>query len=1259
MPIPQNPSPNPKANHTEASVSQLLTWVDSIPDLGTDDDQSVSMSTLEDLHGIYKCLDLMERVWPTEENSIRVGPYQLEKEIGRGGMGSVWSAQQLEPIKRRLAIKLIKPGLPSDSDQVAKRFESERNALALMNHPNVSAIIDAGTTDDGQLFFAMELINGPNLISYCNKNQLNLTQRLNLFLDACSAVQHAHQHGVIHRDLKPGNILIGEVDGKPLLKVIDFGLSKIRGSAGETAFAAGPASDDAPLDQVATRLGKVVGSVRYMSPEQTTGDSRNIDNRTDIYSLGIVLFKLLTDSIPLDDDAYSENSSEEIFDTIRNKREPSPSEWLSRQSKVELDLVLKNRKAPAKLYLKQLREDLDWIVKRAIEKDRDDRYATVSEFASDLNRFLNHEPVLARPHSSRYTIGKLVSKHRGVVTAVSTAMLLLVLGIVGTTIGMLRAERNAERATALLNENEKVLARSNFSLANARWDANRALEANEFLELIPHHHRGFEWQLAKRQFCGSDMVLYGHRSPVYGVAFSRTGDRILSGSLDGSVRIWDGTTGEMQQVILLNKGSVMCACFSPDEKQIVAGTDDRNLYVVDAENGEVKIELSGHAGRIACVCYSPDGKLIVSGSLDQTVRIWDSQTGELLDTLTDFDNQVSSIAFHPDGKQMVTASGNQHTDFRAGNVKVWDVEKRNAVRRLNKQAEPFLAVAFSPDGSQILAAGGEGDTVQPSGDLKLWDAESGELINSFKGHSNWISCVTFSPDGSRIASGAWDRTVRLWDVTSGNEIKSLTGSSGSVHCISFNHDGSRLVSGGDVLMADGVRVWDTKRVEQARSLDSGRESVEGIEYFPDGSRIAAASGKFIDVWDLEKGTLIQSIESDQDTIRSLSVSPDGLWIASGGRDKTVCIWDAESGERRHVLRGHIEPLISVQFSPSGKRVVSSSGLYPRAGTIRVWNVASGEEELRIDAHPKNINGVRFSPDESIIASASEDKTIKLWNAQTGALLNTLKGHQSFVHCVEFSPDGLRIATGGGGKVKIWDVATGSLLGTLDGHTGYVTSVCFSPDGSRLASGSYDRSVRLWDADSFEELTAIRGHSQIVFSIKFSPDGRQLASSSGDGLIKLFDSEMSASPELRKLSGHTSDVTGVALSADGKRLFSGSANEQLVWDTQTGLVIPRADWSSAALSKTARSDRWMAFSKGNNIWLVDREFKNTEREMAFRRFKARPDLAWHRRRFVEMQSRNLLAAAAFHGEQLVKLEPDNVDNQNDLDMVRELMRDQAQ
>jgi serine/threonine protein kinase/tetratricopeptide (TPR) repeat protein len=353
-----------------------------------------------------------------------IGPFKLLQPIGEGGMGSVWMAQQQEPVKRLVALKLIKPGM--DSGQVLARFEAERQALALMDHPNIARVLDAGTTEAARPYFVMELVKGVPLTTYCDEQRLTPKQRLELFVPVCQAIQHAHQKGIIHRDIKPSNVLVALYDGKPVPKVIDFGIAKATGQ-------------QLTEKTLVTGLGTVVGTLEYMSPEQAELNQLDIDTRSDIYSLGVLLYELLTGSTPLEKKRLKQAALLEVLRLIREEEPPRPSTRLSESKDALPSISAQRQMEPVKL-ARLVRGELDWLVMKALEKDRNRRYETASAFAADVQRYLHDEPVLACPPSASYRLRKFVRRYKGRVLAAALIFLAVVGGVIGTTIGMVRAE---------------------------------------------------------------------------------------------------------------------------------------------------------------------------------------------------------------------------------------------------------------------------------------------------------------------------------------------------------------------------------------------------------------------------------------------------------------------------------------------------------------------------------------------------------------------------------------------------------------------------------------------------------------------------------------------------------------------------------------------------------------------------------------------------------------------------------------------------
>ncbi len=397
-----------------------------------------------------------------------IGPYKLRQRLGEGGMGEVWLAEQEQPVRRVVALKLIKEGL--SSTPVIARFEAERQALAMMDHQNIAKVFDAGTTLAGRPYFVMELVNGVPITRYCDENQLSIDQRLRLFMDVCAGVHHAHQKGIIHRDLKPANILVGQQDGRPVPKVIDFGLAKAIENTSRLT------------DQsLFTGIGQILGTLKYMSPEQASLDNLDIDTRTDIYALGVILYELLTGCTPLDETTLKGQAALKLLEMVREKEPIKPSSRLGSSSEQEISAITNKRRTDSGRLNRILAGDLDWIVMKALEKDRARRYDSASGFAADVQRYLQCEPVIARPPSLNYRMRKFVRKHRVGVASVALVALALMGGIVGTSWALSRARQAEQDANAAWEAESTQRQKAEMSQQLAEKNLAFARKGNEIL----------------------------------------------------------------------------------------------------------------------------------------------------------------------------------------------------------------------------------------------------------------------------------------------------------------------------------------------------------------------------------------------------------------------------------------------------------------------------------------------------------------------------------------------------------------------------------------------------------------------------------------------------------------------------------------------------------------------------------------------------------------------------------------------------------
>ncbi len=1073
---------------------------------------------------------------------VIAGRYALLEVLGEGGMGTVYRADQTDPVKRQVALKLIKIG--TDSRAVLARFDAERQALALMDHPNIARVYDGGTTAACQPFFVMELVRGEPITKYCDRRRLSVPARLELFVSVCQAVQHAHQKGIIHRDLKPGNVLVTEVDGRPMPKVIDFGVAK--------------ATEFKLTDQSLADTGAIVGTPAYMSPEQADPSSMDIDTRTDVYALGVILYELLAGSPPLEAKQLKRGAILEMLRMVREVDPPRPSTKVSTAEALP-SIAASRDIEPAELK-RALRGDLDWIVMKALEKDRTRRYETANGFAADILRHLSYEPVLAAPPSRAYRLRKFVRKHRGAVIAASLVLVALLAGMAGTTWGLIRADRARaaeakrvterddaltkaadrakERDVAIKTANDRAeelkhrLGVSDMVLAVAAYDNRDVQLAAERLDNVPPDQRGWEWRYLKQQTRGGLFTLYGHTGPVSSVSFSPDGTRIVTGSRDNTAKVWDARTGMSLLDLKGHTSWLSSVTFSPDGTRIVTGSLDGTAKVWDARTGTALFDLKGHTSWVTSVSISPDRTRIVTGSLDGTAKVWDARTGTAMLELRGHTNLVASASFSPDGTRIVTGSGDN-------TAKVWDARTGTALLELKGHTYLVDSASFSPDGTRIVT--GSWDRT-----AKVWDARTGTALLELKGHTYQVASASFSPDGTRIVTGSRDNTAKVWDARTGTALLELKGHTSGVLSAAFSPDGTRIVTGSE---DNTAKVWDARTGTALLELKGHTRGVASVSFSPDSTRIVTGSWDgTAKVWDARTGTALLELKGHTNQVASASFSPDGTRIVTGSGDNTAKVWDARTGTALLELKGHTSVVSSVSFSPDGTRIVTGS----EDKTAKVWDARTGTALLDLKGHTSGVNSVSFSPDGTRIVTGSWDQTAKVWDARTATALLELKG--SWVMSAAFSPDGTRIVTGSADNTaKVWDARTGMALLELKGHTFYVTSVSFNPDGTRIVTASADGTAKVWDARTGTALLELKGHTSGVLSAAFSPDGTRIVTGSGDNTAKVWDARTGTA--LLDLKGHTSGVASASFSPDGTRIVTGSRdNTAKVWDARTGTAL---------------------------------------------------------------------------------------------------------
>jgi WD40 repeat protein len=1128
--------------------------------------QNVPPDVQLDLERDMACVKLLRQVLPlldcsaaptaadrTDGQSVlpwtHLGRFEIRRELGRGSHGIVYLAYD-PGLGREVALKIPRADVLADPD-LRHRFQREARAAAGLDHPNLVPVYEAGEVGP-VCYIAAAYCPGITLAHWLKQHEAPVPYRTAAELVAvlAEAVEYAHRHGVVHRDLKPGNILLvsgGMVSGESAEpppttpKITDFGLAKLLPSQAVLS--------------AQTQTGAIVGTANYMAPEQAGSRAGQVGPAADHYALGVILYELLTGRTPFQGD-----SALEVLLRVRTEEPLSPARL--------------RRKVP---------RDLETICLRCLQKEPHKRYASAGALAEDLRHFLAGEPIQARPIRPWERTVKWARRRPAIAALTAAVFVITVLGFGLVGWQWLRAEaalgQVADKAKAEAEANRQLAQTLYFSLialAYRELSSENWGRAEEVLQQCQDHLRGWEYhylrrlrhappfviRLGERRIMGDgfDMafspdsrllalpsgdntikiwdvagsqravstprfILCGHTDCVVSVAFSPDGQRLASSSADNTVRIWDLTATDEPEA-LATGGSVLTAlrtleghtdrvlsvAFSPDHGRLLAtASNDRTVKLWNTCTGQLLFDLPGQSvpNDHVHLAFSPDGRYLASGSESNTVRVWNVVTGQELFRLVGHTQPVFNVTFSPDGRRLVSAGHD-------GLVKVWDLPRAEPGASapggrvlapqytFTERSYSVWCVAFSPDG-QRLAVGSE----LSDGAVRVYDAATGGLLlPPLRGHRR-VASVAFNADGRRLASAGLDKTVRLWDTETGREILTLTDHTDLVGRVLFSPDGQRLASAS----ADGtVRLWDASPYDEAAdrstaTLRGHSGEVYDLAFSEDGRLASASADKSIKIWNTKTAQEEFTLRGHTDTVFSVAYSPDGRHLISGSHDKTAKLWDTESRKVLYTLDDFKGMVRSVAFSPDGRTIATGS-----VQLVQLWDAKNGQElNRRLYADPEHVRCVTFSRNGKHLAAVGAHMTAIVWNPDSGEQVS-FRGHLTRVISVAFHPTGEFLASGDGDyKVKLWNAATGKGIDTLSGHTDFVVGIAFSPNGQYLATASWrEVIVWIWDGKSFAQVQKLGRFAGPIWCLAFSPDGKRLAAGGGykgKGEIKIWDASL--------------------------------------------------------------------------------------------------------------------------------------------------------